>query len=144
MVYPVAEPEQSLIRRLERAVDNHDLEAVVDCFDEGYSNETPVHPGRSFSGREQVRTNWARIFEGIPDITARVLRTAEDDDTIWSEWEMSGTRLDGQEHLMRGVIIFGVSHGRFSWARFYLESVDPGEDGIDRAISQVVNVQTNR
>lgn len=144
MVHFVAESEQSLIRRLERAVESHDLEAVVDCFDEGYRNETPAHPGRGFLGREQVRANWARIFEGIPDITARVLRTAEADDATWSEWEMSGTRLDGQEHLMRGVIIFGVSQGRFSWARFYLEPVDPGEGGIDGAISQVVNVETNR
>lgn len=139
----MSELGQSLIRRLERAVESHDLEAVVGCFDEGYRNETPAHPGRGFSGREQVRTNWARIFEGVPDITARVLRTAQADDT-WSEWEMSGTRLDGQEHLMRGVIIFGVSQGRFSWARFYLEPVDPGEGGIDGAISQLVNVETNR
>ena len=51
---------------------------------------------------------------------------------------MRGTRLDGGTHLMRGVIIFGVSGRRADWARFYLEPVDPGDDGIDGAVAQVI------
>ena len=39
---------------------------------------------------------------------------------------------------MRGVIIFGVADGRASWARFYLEPVDPGEGGVDAAIGNIV------
>ena len=30
-------------------------------------------PGRGFTGRDQVRENWQRIFAGVPDITADVL-----------------------------------------------------------------------
>ena len=132
------DPREALIRRLQRAVDAHDVGAVVDCFEPDYRNETPIHPGRGFHGRDQVRTNWMRLFAAVPDISARVLRTAVVDDAIWSEWEMSGTRNDGQAHLMRGVIIFGVPREQVAWARFYLEPVEPDEGGVDAAIGHIV------
>ena len=94
------------------------------CFAEDYVNETPVHPARGFRGREQVRRNWEQIFAFVPDIRAEVLRVAVDGDTVWTEWEMTGTRRDGTAHRMRGVIIFGVRDGVAAWARFYLEPVD--------------------
>jgi ketosteroid isomerase-like protein len=127
-----------LVDRLRRAVDEHDIDALVDCFNEDYRNETPVHPGRGFHGRDQVRENWQRIFAGVPDITADVLRTSVDGDAVWSEWEMRGTRPDGEPHLMRGVIVFGVVARRAAWARFYLEPVDPGDGGVKAAISEIV------
>ena len=73
-----------------------------------YRNETPAHPQRGFTGRDQVRRNWEQIFAAIPDLTAEVLRCAVDGDTVWTEWEHRGTRPDGSRHLMRGVVIFGV------------------------------------
>ena len=85
------------------------------------------------------RENWQRIFAGVPDITADVLGSAVDGDTIWSEWEMRGARPDGQPHLIRGVIIFGVRAQRAAWARFYLEPVDAGEGGVRAAISSIVD-----
>ena len=49
---------------------------------------------------------------------------------MWSEWEMRGTRLDGEAHLMRGVMRFAVADdGRASAVRFYLEPVDPEGPG---------------
>lgn len=130
---------RGLVERLRQAVDDHDVDAVVDCFTADYRNETPAHPGRGFEGRDQVRTNWERIFAGVRDITAEVLGTAVEGDTVWSEWEMRGTRPDGQGHLMRGVIMFGVADRRATWARFYLEPVDPGEGGVDAVISTIVD-----
>ena len=50
---------------------------------------------------------------------------------MWSEWDMSGTRSDGVEHLMRGVIIFDVNDGRATAAQFYLEPVDRGPGDVD-------------
>lgn len=129
---------RALLDRLSKAVDDHDLDALVECFSTDYRNETPAHPGRSFEGREQVRENWQRIFAGVPDITAVVLQAAVDGDTVWSEWEMRGTRADGQPHLMRGVIVFTVPDDRATAARFYLEPVEPGEGGVRAAISDVV------
>jgi len=127
-----------LVERLRQAVDDHDVDAVVDCFTADYRNETPVHPMRGFQGTDQVRTNWERVFAGVRDITAEVLRTVVDGDVVWSEWEMRGTRPDDQPHLMRGVIIFGVNDRRAEWARFYLELVDKSDGGIDAAISAIV------
>ena len=58
----------------------------------GYRNMTPAHPERGFTGREQVRRNWEQIFAAIPDLSAEILSSAVDDDTIWTEWEHRGTR----------------------------------------------------
>lgn len=129
---------RELVERLRQAVDDHDIDAVVGCFAADYRNETPAHPARGFQGVDQVRTNWERIFAGVRDITADVFRTAVEGDTVWSEWEMRGTRPDGQPHLMRGVIIFGVDDQRAAWARFYLEPVDTGPGGVNAAISTIV------
>lgn len=128
-----------MIEVLLRAVNDHDLDRVVGCFSESYRNDTPAHPGRGFQGRDQVRKNWERMFAGVPDLNADVVRSTVDGDTVWSEWEMRGTRPDGSPHLMRGVIIFGVADGRAEWARFYLEPVDSGDGGVDAAISEIVD-----
>lgn len=127
------------IDRLVRATNDHDLEGLVDCFEPGHRNETPAHPARGFTGRDQVRANWQQMFAAVPDVHARVLRSAVAGDTAWTEWEMSGTRRDGVAHLMRGVIIFGVPTGgptaRIGWARFYLDVVETGGVTIDLAVT---------
>ena len=127
------------IERLRRAVDAHDVDAVVECFAPDYVNETPAHPGRGFTGHDQVRANWSRIFAGVPDITAEVLRTAVDGTTLWSEWQLRGKRHDGVPHLMRGVILFEVDAGLATSARFYLEAVDAGDGGVDAAVGRLVD-----
>jgi ketosteroid isomerase-like protein len=121
------------MQRLLRATNAHDLEALVGCFAEAYRNETPAHPARGFSGREQVRKNWQTIFGAVPDITAEAKWTTEGA-TVWSEWEMRGTRRDGAPHLMRGVVIFGLAGEAAEWARFYLEPVDDSTTTVDAAV----------
>jgi limonene-1,2-epoxide hydrolase len=128
----------AVVVRLCRATTDHDLDAVVACFAPGYRNETPAHPARGFTGREQVRRNWQQIFAAIPDVNTEVLRLAVDGGTVWSEWEHRGTRLDGTPHVMRGVVIFGVDRGLIEWARFYLEPVQAGSQDADAAVSQQV------
>jgi ketosteroid isomerase-like protein len=129
---------QAVVQRLQQATNEHDLEALVACFAPDYRNETPAHPERGFSGREQVRANWTQIFAAIPDLTCEVLRCSVEGDTVWSEWEHRGTRPDGTPHLMRGVIIFGVADGLATWARFYLEPVQPDAGTVDQAVRQQV------
>ncbi len=53
----MANGASNVVERLRHAVGAHDLDALAACFGEKYRNETPVHPGRSFEGRDQVRTN---------------------------------------------------------------------------------------
>lgn len=128
----------ALIQRLAAATNAHDVDALVACFAGDYRNETPAHPARSFDGRDQVRRNWEQIFAFVPDITAEVLRFTVDGDTVWSEWEHRGTRSDGSEHLMRGVVIFGVTNTEAAWARFYLEPVDSGGSDVGAAVQRQV------
>lgn len=130
-----------LVERLRRAVDARDIEAVVACFADDYRNDTPAHPGRSFEGRDQVRMNWTRIFAGVPDVGATVLRTTVDGEVVWSEWEIAGHRPDGVQQVLRGVIIFGTQRDQFAWARFYLEPVDGGVGGVDGAVGRVVGAE---
>ena len=130
--------DAGVAERLCRAVVDHDLEALVGCFDPDYRNETPVHPARGFVGHDQVRANWTQIFGGVPDINAELIRTAVNGDELWSEWEMHGTRRDGSTHLMRGVVIFGIRGDRAEWARFYLEPVDQGTGGVNEAVAAQV------
>jgi ketosteroid isomerase-like protein len=127
-----------VLARLERATNAHDVNDLVACFAPDYRNDTPAHPERSFTGREQVRRNWEQIFAFIPDLTANVLRSAVHGDEAWSEWEHRGTRRDGSVHMMRGVVIFGVANGLLTWARFYLEPVQQGGENIDAAVRRQV------
>src|SRR4051812_8908073 len=133
-----------MVDALARATNARDLDALVNCFAPDYRNETPVHPSRGFVGREQVRRNWEQIFANVPDLRATILQRAVSGETVWSEWEMRGTRRDGAPHLMRGVIIFGVHGGRAAWARFYLEiATDTGED-VNEAVQRAVAPTTGR
>jgi ketosteroid isomerase-like protein len=127
----------ALLSRLHRAVNDHDLDALVACFADHYRNETPAHPARGFIGRAQVRRNWEQIFAAVPDLTADV-RSLANEHTVWSEWEMRGTRRDGQPHLLRGVVIFEVAGREATSASFYLEPVEQGGPEIDETIRRTV------
>jgi len=128
----------TVVARLLAAINAHDLEAMVACFADNYLNEWPAHPQRGFRGNQQVRTNWSQIFAGVPDLRARLPRTVVDGDTVWAEWDLSGTRGDGAAFLMRGVSIFGVAEDRLAWVRFYLEPVEEDSGDVDANTRRVV------
>ncbi|MDP9000770.1 MAG: nuclear transport factor 2 family protein [Myxococcota bacterium] len=118
------EDPMAAVERLIRVTNAHDIDGVVSCFADDYVLDAPVHPRRSFRGNEQVRRNWTQIFGAVPDIAVRVVRSTRDGNAAWTEWEMTGTRRDGVQHLMRGVFIFGVNDGLMRWGRMFLEPVD--------------------
>lgn len=120
--------------RLNAAMNAHDIDAFVACFDEDYDSEQPAHPDRAFRGRDQVRENWSAIFEGVPDFKAELLDATASGETEWSEWRWRGTQSDGTPLDMAGVIVGGVRDGRLSWARLYVEPVEQGGAGIDAAV----------
>lgn len=109
-------------------MNRHDLDALLECFDPEYRSKTPVHPTRSFTGREQVRRNWSAVFESTPDFRADLLRMSVDGEVVWTEWRMYGTRTDGTELDQRGVIVMGIPEDRIEWGRIYLEPVWTDED----------------
>lgn len=114
-----------------------DIDAFVDCFDESYESEQPVHPDRAFRGREQVRANWSAIFDGVPDFQAELVATAVSGDVELSEWHWRGTQSDGGSLDMAGVIVGGVGGGRLLWARLYVEPVEQSGAGIDAAVRRM-------
>jgi hypothetical protein len=65
-----------------------------------------------------------------------------DGDTVWTEWDLAGTRRDGAAHLMRGVSIFGVREGRLAWVRFYLEPVEETSGDVDAHTRRVAGTTT--
>ena len=127
-----------VIDRLLEATNRHDLDAIAGCFASDFVNETPLHPARAFQGREQVRRNWEQILAGVPDLRAEIVARSADADTVWTEWEMDGTRRDGARRLLRGVMVFKVTDDAITGVRFYLEPVDESNAGIDAAIRQTV------
>ncbi|MDX6240463.1 MAG: hypothetical protein QOG10_5283 [Kribbellaceae bacterium] len=128
----------TVAHRVSAAANSHDIDRLVECFAEEYVNESPVHPARGFRGREQVRRNWTQIFATVPDITTKILRSHQSGDLVWSEWEMRGTRLDGAEYLMRGVMLFTVEGDRARAVRFYLEPVDQADVDTDQAVHEML------
>ena len=126
------------VTRLESVTNDHDLEALVTCFADDYELETPAHPSRHFRGRDQVRRNWEQIFAGVPDIRTEIKAAAVVGETVWTEWDMRGTRRDGTPHHMAGVIVFGVRDDEIRWGRFFLEPVDAAQTTMDEAVSRQV------
>jgi ketosteroid isomerase-like protein len=122
------------IERLLAATNAHDVEAIVACFADDYELTSPVHPARSFRGRDQVRRNWTAILGAVPDLNARIVGRARDGETVWTEWEMTGNRRDGAVHDMRGVFVFRVRDGLVRSGRMYLEPVDRDAGDMDRAV----------
>lgn len=124
------------VERLEAAINAHDLEALVSCFDAAFVNDTPAHPDRSFTGAAQVRENWARIFAGVPDLRARIVGRTVDGAAAWTEWDWTGTRRDGSSHHMRGVTITTVGQRAITGVRFYMEPVTDSGLGVAAAIDK--------
>jgi ketosteroid isomerase-like protein len=133
------EPTQgeAVSERLQRAMNAHDLEAQLACFQEDYRSEQPAHPARTFTGSQQVRQNWSKLYQSIPDFRAELLRLAVVGDTEWAEWHWQGTKEDGSPLDERGVGIWGIRDGKIAWARLYFEEVEREGAGIDEVVRRM-------
>ena len=133
-------PPESVNARLQRAMNAHDLEALVGCFDAEYLSDQPAHPNRAFRSPEGVRKHWSWFFENVPDFQAELVRTAIRGDTEWAEWRWHGTQRDGRPFDVRGVVITGVRNGRVMWARLCMESVESVSADHYRTIAADIGV----
>ncbi len=124
----------SVIARLHRASNDHDLDAFVACFDPAYQSEQPVHPNRVFKGNQQVRTNWAALFASVQDFQADLVSMTVNDSTVWSEWVWTGHHASGDVFDVRGVTIMGIEHDRIVWARLYMEETEQDSADIDATV----------
>ena len=131
------QPRPSVVERLREAMNHHDLEGFLECFDPNYRSEQPAHPQRAFSGSEQVRKNWSEVFRSIPDFQADVLRFTVEGDTEWSEWSWQGTQDGGTRLNMRGVMILGIQDGRITWGRLYMEQIEEESGDINAKVADM-------
>jgi len=121
----------AVVYRLRDAVNAHDLDALVDCFDREFHSQLPTFPDASFVGNENVRRNWEMIFTSVPDIAAEIVRsTTASTNTVWAEWQQEGTQRDGRSHLARGIVIFTIADGRIASNRFYVHPVCSGPPNV--------------
>ena len=128
--------QTDVIRRLHKAMNDHDIDAFLECFHEDYESVRPIRPSRNFRGRAQVEKNWSTIFKNIPDYRAELIRMVEDGDVVWAEWHWGGTQPDGQRMNMRGVVLFGIQEERISWGRLYIEVAEERDEDIDDWVQQ--------
>jgi ketosteroid isomerase-like protein len=126
------------IERLRDATNEHDIEALVACFDPYVRSEQPAHPSRDFVGTDQIRANWSQIFHGVPDIHAELVTSTVDASRGCAEWAWNGTRADGAPFEMRGVTILTGDRGRIASVRFYMEPVQRDGVQVGTAVQQVV------
>jgi ketosteroid isomerase-like protein len=126
-----------VVERLNAALNAHDIEAFLACFQEDYKSEQPAHPDREFRGREQVRRNWSAVFDGVPDFRSELLGSVADGDTVWSEWHWQGMQSGGTPLDMVGVFVCGVREELISWARLYMEPVEQAGAGIASAVRRM-------
>lgn len=131
------------LEALRVAINSHDPEQVAGCFTADYVCERPLRPLEGFIGSDQVAANWTKIFAGLPDLQAEILRHAQQADELWSEWEMRGTAPTGATVLLRGPVVLTTRDGRIDWARFYPEPVTT--DGpTSTTVSQEVDASAER
>jgi hypothetical protein len=127
----------AVVVRLRDAMNQHDLEAFLVCFDPNYRSEQPAHPSRGFGGREQVEKNWSVLFDGIPDFHAELLATSTEGDTLWSEWHWTGTRANEAPLDMRGVTLFEIQNSLIVSGRLYMEEVEEAGGDIDETVRRL-------
>ena len=128
-----------VVGRLHHAMNRHDVEAFLDCFDPDYRSEQPVHPNRGFGGRLQVEKNWSALFESVPDFHAELLATAAEGEMLWSEWHWTGTRANEAPLDMRGVTLFEIENGRIVSGRLYMEEVEEAGGDIDETVRRLAD-----
>jgi len=121
---PAERTPEAVVDQLVERTNAHDLDGLVACFAPDYVLTNPVHPSRSFVGVAPVRTNWEQFFAAIPDIHLTASRKACAGDEVWVELSITGTRLDGAAHDLRGVMVLTVGEGLIRANSFFVEPVE--------------------
>ena len=116
---------KEMVGRLEIAINDRDLEGLVELFHPDVIVEYPAHPSRNFRGQDQIWRNWAPIMAMLADFKATVVRSNADENSAWVEWLWQGTQADGSPGDMAGVVIHELGpDGQIVRVRFCLEPVD--------------------
>jgi len=115
--------KKSIIRDLQSAMNDRDIERMLALFADDYQSEQPLHPEHDFIGREAIRTTWGRRFQEYDSFNAEKLRSTASGSDVWVEWDWSGIESDDITYRARGVTIFEVKGGQIRKGRIYMEPV---------------------
>lgn len=133
------EDPREAMRRQERALNAHDVDALADCFHENLHSEDIAHSAHTIEGREQLRRNWELMLTEVPDLRAELRGTAVEGDTVWGEWRVYGTRRDGSILDLRGVAISKVEDGRIVSSRRYLAPLGVSDETTDEYFRRLLD-----
>jgi ketosteroid isomerase-like protein len=128
----------SVIARLHRAWNTHDLDSVVACFHPEYESTQPDRPELNFKGHTGIRQSWGAIFEAIPDLQAELCRCAVVGDEVWTEWRWEGIHLNGALFEALGVMIFTIVDGQITQARIYSETLQTVGPDWDQILEEIL------
>ena len=120
----VARPD---LRALNDAFNAHDLDAIMDFFDEDCVMQMPRGPGpagRLLVGKEQVREGIRSRLEGIPDVHYGDDRHWVCGDRGVSEWTLRGTQRSGEPIEVRGCDLLEFAGGRIRVKDSYWKIID--------------------
>jgi SnoaL-like domain len=129
--------EELLLTVYERAWNAHDPEACARCFAAGGRRETRLRQARTVAvGREAIRDEIALVMDALPDLAVAVVAAGyASDRRLWTEWEVTGTRVaeaGGGRVTVVGVSVFRLSNAGFRDERLYWDSAfarRPGPPG---------------
>lgn len=120
---------------LREAINSHDPVWVAARFAADFRAELPHHPARSFTGANHVHTKLDEHLRWEPELTAALLRHANGNGKIWSEWELTEPAADGSVVRFSGPVVLTTPDGRIATARFYLNLVEEGPPVTGRDVT---------
>ena len=94
-----------VLARMLDGFNHHDLEAILELFDDDCVFESPRGPGpwgRRYTGRDEVREGLGARFRGIPDVSYEGRGDFVAGDRGASEWTLRGTTLEGESLEVHG------------------------------------------
>lgn len=128
----------SVVERLHRAWNTHDLDSVAACFHPDYESIQPNRPELNFKGQTAIRQSWGAIFDAIPDLRAELCRCAAVGDAVWTEWRWEGSHINGVPYEAAGVIIFEVAGDQIVRARVYSETLQTAGPDWDQTLEDIL------
>ena len=123
------------VRRLNAAVNAHDLNPIGDMYAEDGEFVWPGLP--PMTGRQAVVAFYATLLGAFPDIQVKILRIVDQESAVGLEYEATGTHAGplagpvgelpptGRQVKMRGASIGSVDHeGRIKVHHEYFDQVE--------------------
>jgi hypothetical protein len=109
-----------VVRRFQQAINQHDLDKLVESLHAEYNEEKPLFPGNYLLDREQTRQQWRALFARVPNLRAEDEQWRVQDEIVWTQWRWYGKEISGKRFELAGTTLFGIEANQILWGRFSL------------------------